>query len=109
MNITSETFIKLGNTYTDSSMTRSTSVALRRFKSFFGVTPIVCSIIWEKLSDELPPLAEPKHLLWTLLFLKQYGNEHTRRAIVRADEKTIRKWTWIFVELLSNMNAVTSF
>lgn len=107
MNVTSDAFLQLGNIYTKSSLTRSANIALRRFKSFFGVTPIVCSIIWEKLTDELPAGAEPKHLLWSLLFLKQYSNEHNRRSIVNADEKSIRKWTWIFVELLSNMNVVT--
>lgn len=109
MNVTSQTFTKLGNRYTESSMTRSAKVALRRFKSFFGITPIVCSIIWQKIKDEVPEGGEPKHLLWSLMFLKQYTDEHTRRSIVGADEKTMRKWTWIFVEMLSNMDAVTIF
>lgn len=109
MNITSVTFIKLGNVYTKSSSMRSAPIALRRFKSFFGVTPIVCSIIWEKLRDELPVGAEPKHLLYGLSFLKQYCDEHNRHATFGADEKTMRKWTRIFVTLLSNMNVVTIF
>lgn len=73
---------------------------------FFGVTPEVSSIIWEKLKDELPEGSEPKHLLWSLLFLKQYCDEHNRRSILGADEKTIRKWTWVLVELLYKINVV---
>ena len=107
MIVSKDVFLKLGNQYTESSMARSSKIALRRFKSFFGVPPFVCQIIWEKLETVLPVGAEPKHLLWSLLFLKRYSDEHTRRSIVGSDEKTIRKWTWIFVELLSNMDVVT--
>lgn len=106
MNVTSKTFATIGNRYTESSMTRSTYVALRRFKAFFGVTPTVCAICWEVLKDNLPQGAEPKHLLWALLFLKQYCSEHNRRSILGADEKTIRKWTWLFVDLLSRLDVV---
>lgn len=109
MNVTSKTFSKLGNIYTKSSLTRSETIALRRFKSFFGVTPSVCLIIWKKLTSNLPVDAEPKHLLWSLSFLKQYCDEHNTRSIFRCDEKTIRKWTWVFVSLLSNMNVVKLF
>ena len=109
MEITKETFWKLGNIYTKSSLTRSENVALRRFKSHFGVTPIICSLIWEKLRTELPVGASPQHLLWGLSFLKQYSDEHYRRSVFRADEKTIRKWKWIFVTYLSNMNVVNLF
>lgn len=105
----SEAFLKLGNKYTKSSLTSSRNTALRRFKSFFGITPNVCSIVWEQIKLEAPLGAEPKHLLWCLSFLKQYSVEHYRRSIFGADEKTMRKWTWIFVELLSNLNVVTNF
>lgn len=106
MNVTSGTFIRLGNIYTESSLTGSPALALRRFKSFFGVTPTVCSIIWEQLKDELPVGSAPKHLLWSLSFLKQYTDEHNRHSVFGDDEKTMRKWVWIFVNLLSNMNVV---
>lgn len=109
MNVTSHTFVLLGNRYTSSSLTRSAQVALRRFKSHFGVTPTVCSIIWGKIKYDLPHGGEPKHLLWALLFLKQYSDENARRSILKSDEKTIRKWTWKFVEVLSNMDVVIFF
>lgn len=99
-------FLKLGNVYTDTKSTLSQYVALRRFKSFFGVTPQVCSLICKEVEQAVPSGGQPKHLLWCLCFLKQYSVEHNRRAIFHADEKTIRKWTWIFVELLSELNVV---
>jgi len=106
MNPTDHEFLKLGNVYTKSTLARSKYMALRRFKSFFGVSPQVCSIIWAELENDLPIGSQPKHLLWCLSFLKQYGTEHYRRSIFKADEKTLRKWTWTFVKLLSNLNVV---
>lgn len=106
MSPTSHEFFKLGNTYTKSSLTRSEKIALRRFKTFFGVSPNICSIVWKKLEADLPHGALPKHLLWCLSSLKQYETEHCRRSLFNADEKTIRKWTWIFVKLLSDLNVV---
>lgn len=97
----------MGNVYTLCTSTTSEYVALRRFKSFFGVTPYVCSLIWDKIKNDVPNGGDPKHLLWCLNFLKQNSVEHYRRAIFYADEKTIRKWSWLFVELLSNLDVVT--
>lgn len=102
----SNAFLKLGNRYTESKYSSSDKTKLRRFKSFFGVTPPVCSIIWQRIKNRAPAGSQPKHLLWCLLFLKQYGIEHTRRSILDADEKTIRKWTWIFTKLLADLDVV---
>ena len=49
------------------------------------------------------------HLLWALLFLKRYDTEHTNHSITGADEKTFRKWVWIFVDMLAYMDAVGLF
>lgn len=98
-------FLKLGNRYTRSVMSKY-NVALRRFKSFFGVTPKVCSIIWNLIKNVAPRGAQTKHLLWCLSFLKEYSTEHYRRSIFKADEKTMREWTWKFVKLLSDLNVV---
>lgn len=103
-----QTFVKLGNVYTETKWTSSKYVAQRRFTSFFGVTPRVCSLIWDKIKHDIPNGGAPKHLLWSLSFVKQYSVEHYRRSIFHADEKTIRKWTWLFLELLSNLDVVRS-
>lgn len=103
-------FIKLGNFYTKTTSQSSQYVAKRRFMSFFGVTPQVCSIIWQKVRQEVKIKGgEPKHLLWCLSYLKQYAVEHYRRSIFNADEKTIRKWTWILVKILSDLDVVYFF
>ena len=99
-------FLKLGSRYTRSKMLTK-KLPLRRFKSFFGVTPTVCCIVWNKIKMRAPRNAQPKHLLWCLSFLKVYSSESYRRAIFKADEKTIRKWTWTFVKPLANMDVVS--
>lgn len=98
------TFLRLGNIYTKA--TSNTNTNLRRFTSFFGITPKVCARIWEMIKSSLPAGSKPTHLLWSLNFLKQYNTEHTRRSLFKADEKTLRKWTWVFIELMSNLNVV---
>lgn len=79
---------------------------MRRFKSFFGVTPEVCECIRNLIEMELNDDSQPKHLLWCLNFLKQYTVEHTRRTLFAADEKAIRKWTWIYVQHIADLNVV---
>lgn len=99
-------FLNIGSKYTKTASKENDNTRLRRYKSFFGVTPLVCFIVWQKLKNEAPSGSHPKHLLWCLNFLKQYTVDHTRKAIFEADEKTVRKWTWIFVKLISDLNVV---
>jgi hypothetical protein len=84
---------KLMGHNTDSSF----STGQRRFREFFGVSPLVCQEIWYKVLNQLPSGAKAKHLLWTLFFLK------------RSDEKSFRKWTWIFIDLISDLEVVIIF
>lgn len=101
-------FLTIGSKYTKTKFKENERTRLRRFKSFFGITPQVCYIVWQKVKNEAPSDSQPKHLLWCLNFLKQYSVEprveHTRKALFESDEKTVRKWTFIFVKLLSDLN-----
>lgn len=99
-------FLKIGNRYTKSTTLRRKATQLRRFKCHFGITPFMCSIVWTEIKDKAPANSRPKHLLWSLFFLKQYSVEHVRTSVLKADEKTVRKHTWIFVKLLSEMKMV---
>lgn len=105
--MSTESFRKLGDRYIKQSLHgRSDKIRLRRFKSFFGTTPRICAIIWAMLEHKRPSKSAPKHLLWCLLFLKQYNVEHTRRAILKTNEKTLRHWTWIYINLLADLDVV---
>lgn len=103
---TAAIFFKKGFIYMKHTTNMSKKVGMRRFRCFFGITPSMCKIVWELLRERIPLGAEPKHLLWGLNFLKQYDTEHVRRVIFNSDEKTIRKWSWIFIKLIADLNVV---
>jgi hypothetical protein len=76
----------------------------QRFQSLFGVGPEVCDHIWHHLSSYSwkPLRMRPKHLLWTLMFLKVYSSELVLSVMVRASRKTFRKWVWLLLPLIAN-------
>ena len=82
--------------------------AHRRFRGVFGVSPDVCASVWTILGTAMPYGATPKHLLWSLFFLKCYATEHVNATVAGTDEKTFRKWAWTFVGLISNLRIVSS-
>lgn len=80
----------------------------RRFLEFFGISVAMCVVVW-KMLDINPEVydedkgAEPKHLLWALLFLKLYNKEGPNCKMVgpngiAVDPKTFRHWCWLFIE-----------
>src|SRR5687768_8491231 len=86
---------------------------LRRFSAAFGATPLLCSRLWLLIGSDnnnQPHLrtARPKHLLWALLFLKQYKCTELNCGSAGVDETTYRKWSWIFVQLLADINVVST-
>lgn len=87
-----------------SRSTGSRKVFLRRFKGFFGAPPVVVSAMWRRLT--YPERALPCHLLWAFLLLKSYANEHQCAALCAVDEKTFRKWSWLFVRSMARAKIV---
>lgn len=82
----------------------------QRFVGFFGVDPLIVSILWSMIMDaeyvrlvNNPP--EPEHLLWALLFLKCYQTEPRNAALVGCDEKTFRKWCWLMLECIADLDS----
>ena len=78
-----------------------------RWRATFGAQPPICCDIWNRLSPEtsMPNGAQHKHLLWALLQLKLYPTEPVACAIAAGngkapDEKTYRKWCWLFVHAI---------
>ena len=76
----------------------------RRFRSHFGITPLRCSLLWEKLA--LPHKAEPMHLLCALLFLRSYQTEDRLASMAGVTEKTFQMWMWKLVMALSKLNNI---
>lgn len=62
------------------SLGGSATIKERRFRSAFGVSAVIVSQLWNTLApyDTMPQKGiTPSHLLWALLFLKDYGKETT--------------------------------
>jgi hypothetical protein len=60
----------------------------------------------KKLQAGIPCRAagiRPKHLLWTLLFLKVYGTE-ILSALAKTSRKMFRKWYWLVLPLIAEMD-----
>ncbi len=78
------------------------------FWALFGCGPKIAFILWNKLVAKtasgslLPEQAEMKHLLWTLMYCKQwYGKWKTMRKLTNTDPKTLRKWIAVFYEAIA--------
>jgi hypothetical protein len=100
-------FWKLGHELTGHCTSSSDIVGNRKFRAFFGVSPLVCTKVWNMLRYRIPFGGKPKHLLWTLLFLKCNNIGENNVAIAKVDGKTFRKWVWVFVKMIANLNIVS--
>ena len=82
---------------------------IHRFVSHFGVSPRLCAFIWYVAETRLiqeDPYVERKHLLWTLNVLKTDDSEHVMKGRWSADEKTIRKWLYICLNVIARLDLV---
>jgi len=82
----------------------------RRFRELFGARVEIVVLLWEMMEEDnlLPEKSKPKHLLWSLYFLKVYPREGAGCAAVGGsggaiDPKTLRKWVWLFVERIAEL------
>ena len=78
--------------------------AKRRWMACFGARPIVMADVWCRVSPEttMPEGVHPKHLVWMFYFIKLYNQEELNASNVGGvDEKTFRKWVWLFIEATS--------
>ena len=67
---------------------------LRLFSEHFCISPWVTACVCNRLveHDFLPAKANPKHLLWTLLFMKVYATEQVLATICECNAETFRIW-----------------
>ena len=85
----------------DGNTTRENEIA---FKNYFGVSPMIADLVWERLCDDGLKLRQKRakqvHLLWALLFLFTYPKETVGCQIVSTTRNTYRKWVWIMIDEL---------
>jgi hypothetical protein len=82
----------------------------RRFRGLFGARIEIVLKVWSMLWEDglRPEKSKPKHLLWTLYFLKVYPREAPGCSAVggskgAVDPKTLRKWVWLFIERIAEL------
>lgn len=83
---------------------------LTKMRSCFGVSVHMMLFLWDKLERNklIPDKAEPKHLFWAMAFLKLYAAEPSLASMFRVDEKTLRKWVWLFVDSIAALEVVST-
>jgi len=97
--------LRLGG-YTQRRIDRSQrKTNVERFKSLYGSTPRVITIIWEDLQTTSDPAAhvQPcdrkiKFFLMAMHQLKRYPTEFEREAKFDVNIAWSRDWTWFFIE-----------
>ena len=80
--------------------------SMRRFRATFGTTPFCCLTLWKRV--EIPEGSQPKHLLWAMMLLKTYAVQEVMASLAGVDEKTFRKWAWVFIEAIAVIEVVSS-
>ena len=73
----------------------------QQFRSMFGIS-YIANILMSKMSGPVVPI----YLLLALHFLKNYCTECVMNNIFDLDEKTICKWTCIYVKRISNVKFI---
>ena len=80
---------------------------IRRFKSHFGSSPLVCAAIWADLISTdiqeariIPFAGALDKFFLSLFFLKTCATEEKLSAFSRSCEKVARRWVWFFVSKL---------
>jgi hypothetical protein len=84
------------------------TVNQRRFHYHFGVSPLVCAIIYNRVKNSEHKVvgSRPHHLLWTLCFLKTYVTEGVLATMLHSTEKTVRKWVWKWIDAIHELDVV---
>ena len=89
----------------------NTEVWSRRFRGNFGMMPDHAASLWNAL-DDMDPMSNSGwvyYFLMTLFFLRNYSVMEVMCLVWMRDEKTVKYWTWRFIEKLSFLDKVRSY
>ena len=89
-------FLEIGREILGLDPATCIATQLEKFRHNFKYMPARCAIIFSLTRNHptIPKGYQPKHLLWTLYFLLTYTTERRLCCVLKADRKTIRKYTW---------------
>jgi hypothetical protein len=84
----------------------------RQYRSHFGCSERLTALAWNRMVSDgcLPTKAQPKHLLWTLFWMKSYETEEICCSTCNVGcENTFRKWRGLMLQALKFMDLVSPF
>ena len=81
---------------------------LRPFRALFGVTPLKCTLLTNRLTTVHggANVGKPVHLLWALLLGRTYSTEEDLAGRCDTWEKNFREKAWHLLELLSELDLI---
>ena len=81
----------------------------RHFRAMFGMSSQTAHLLWIMLDVEIsgPTGGKCIHLLWMLMFLKEYCTQDSLSGICHVSRKTFHCWVDIFLDRLFNLNLVS--
>jgi hypothetical protein len=104
-----EYFVRLGLKFSGHKIRRAwdDKINIRRWKSWFGPSPLVCRQLWIALQPfcAIKEDVMPVHLLWALVWLKGYAKESVLAGIAATTEKTFRQYVKMIVQAISDLSA----
>ena len=81
-----------------------------RFRGYFGISAEVAVMAWDMMDkhDCLPFEPIFLHLLWALAFMKTYlaNDKALSTALGGKDPKTIRKYVWLFIRSIFDLESI---
>ncbi len=90
-----------------SNVARTTNIW--RYRANFGVSPLVCSIMWSLLVEFLPEIvakASHDHFLWACIMLKTYATKNDMTSKLGGNNEKVSKWDWKLVECIGELAEV---
>ena len=103
-----ETFVWLASSLMPSlNRGHSEQRRMRRFRSFLGASPELCTDLWALGFDRLRRTCLPMYFLWTFMFLKQYNTEEVNASAAGCDEDTFGDWVWYVLSVISTVEVVS--
>ena len=99
-------FLHLGEELLGVNPNSGLATRMQAFRSNFKYDPARCAYIFLLIHTnvQLPSGYAPIHVLWTLYFLTTYVTERRLCFILKADRKTIRKFTWPTITAIAQLS-----
>ena len=81
------------------------------YRAYFGLSSYTTAVAWNRLDDLgiIPQELLPKHLLWTLMWLKVYNTEPVMCNMIGTSDKTFCKYRDICLNCLSKLGYVSKY